>query len=139
MVSIYLTFLNFDGIFSVRTWQRMTDFTQLLVHYGSVSCEYISKQAAISHQTFLDPLKRGYHRDACGQLKPTDVLPAPNAIIEMVRCQCNTDCSLQRCSCRAKNLTCTDLCMCSSSCENDKDSNIERQAHDSDDVATNDE
>ena len=34
-----------------------------------------------------------------------------------------------------------DLCMCSShtSCENDEDSNIERQDHDSDDNATNDD
>jgi len=76
-----------------------------------------------------------------GQLKPTttDVLPAPKAIIEMVRCQCKTDCSSQRCSCCAKNLTCTHLCMCSTSCENDEDSNIERQDRDSDNDATNDE
>jgi len=102
---------------------------------------YVWGQAAVSHQTFLDPLKHGYHKDTCGQLKPTttDVLPAPMAVIEMVRCQCKTDCSSQRCSCRGKNLTCTDLCMCSTSCENDEDSNFDRQDHDSDDDATNDE
>ena len=106
-------------------------------------------QAAISHQKFLDPSKHGYHKDACSThttciLKPTTTDGswfefAPNAIIQMVRCQCKTDCSSQRCSCRAKNLTCTALCMCSTSCENDKDSNNERQDRDSDDDATNDE
>lgn len=102
---------------------------------------YVWGQAAISQQTFLDPLKNGYHKDTCDQLKPTttDILPAPKAILEMVRCQCKTDCSSQRCSCRAKNLTCSDLCMCSTSCENDEDSHIERQDHDSDDDEGNDE
>ena len=114
LVSIYLTFLNFDGISSVRTWQRMTDFAQLLVQYGSISCEYMYKHmcgAKLPFLTrhFLDSLKHGYHNDACSQLKPTttDVLPAKKAIIEMVRCQCKTDFFWQRCSCRAKNLTCT--------------------------------
>ncbi len=102
---------------------------------------YVWGQSAISQQTFLDPLKNGYHKDTCDQLKPTttDILPAAKAIIEMVRCQCKTECSSQRCSCRAKNLTCTDLCMCSTSCQNDEDSNIERQDHDSDDDDGNDE
>ena len=102
---------------------------------------YVWGQAAISQQTFLDPLKNGFHKDTSGQLKPTttDILPAPKAIIEMIRCQCKTECSSQRCSCRAKNLTCTDLCMCSTSCENDEDSNIERHDHDSDDDDGNDE
>ena len=31
------------------------------------------------------------------------------AIIEMVRCQCNGDCSSARCSSRSKDLSCTDL------------------------------
>lgn len=35
----------------------------------------------------LDPLQNGYYKDDKGQLRPTtsDVLPAPKAIIEMVR------------------------------------------------------
>lgn len=71
----------------------------------------------------LDPLQNGYHRDSDGQLKPitTDVLPAPKAIIEMVRCQCKTECSSARCSCRAKNLPCTNLCQCGTECQNNED------------------
>lgn len=81
-------------------------------------------QASIAHQVFVDPLKNGYHLDIRNQLKPTttDVPPAPVAIIEMVRCMCKGDCTSQRCSCKSKDLQCTDLCQCSSECDNDEDS-----------------
>lgn len=71
----------------------------------------------------LDPLKNGYHKESDGQLKPTmtDALPAPKAIIEMVSCHCKTDCTSARCSCRTKNLSCTELCQCGSECQNDED------------------
>ena len=44
----------------------------------------------VYQQELLDPLGNGYHMDSNGQLKPTttDVPPAPDAIVEMVRCQC---------------------------------------------------
>ena len=71
----------------------------------------------------LDPLslRNGYHKESDGQLKPTmtDTLPAPKAIIEMVSCHCKTDCTSVRCSCRTKNLSCTELCQCGSECQND--------------------
>ena len=81
-------------------------------------------QSDVFHQEFLDPLQNGFYKEASGEVKPmtTDVLPAPKSIIEMVRCQCKTDCSSKRCSCRAANLPCTDLCNCDSDqCENDDD------------------
>jgi len=62
-------------------------------------------QASIALQDpQLDPLQNGYHKEFDGQLKPTmtDTLPAPKAVIEMVRCQCKTDCSSARCSCRTR-------------------------------------
>jgi len=97
-------------------------------------------QAAIAHQDAqLDPLENGYFKDADGRLRPTttDVLPAPKAIVEMVRCQCKADCSSARCSCRTKNLTCTDLCQCGSQCQNDEDS--QNNAHLSDDEDEDDD
>lgn len=59
-----------------------------------------------------------------GQLKPftTEELPAPQAIIEMARCKCKSDCSSHRCSCRSKDLACTEMCQCSTDCQNDEDS-----------------
>jgi hypothetical protein len=46
------------------------------------------------------------------------------AIIEMVKCQCKTNCATQRCSCRKNHLICTELCLCDTDCENDEDCNI---------------
>ncbi|XP_045128685.1 uncharacterized protein LOC123514692 [Portunus trituberculatus] len=90
-------------------------------------------QAAIPQQELLDPLENGYYKDNKGMMKPitTEVPPAPEAIIEMVRCHCKSDCSSQRCSCRSKNLRCTDLCLCTNQCENDEDSQAD--IHGSDD------
>jgi len=42
----------------------------------------------------------------------TLVLPAPQDIVEMVRCQCKTDCCMLRCSCQCNNLPCTEICLC---------------------------
>ena len=71
------------------------------------------------------------------QLLPvtTLVLPAPQAIVEMVRCQCKTDYSTLRCSCRCNNLPCTELCLCNTDgeCTNDEDLNIENNGNDSND------
>ena len=55
-----------------------------------------------------------------GNLKPitTDVPPAPEAIVEMVRCQCKGNCSSNHISCQFENLPCTDLCLCNTQCEN---------------------
>jgi hypothetical protein len=81
-------------------------------------------QASISLQdSQMDPLQNGYHKESDSQLKPTmtNALPAPEAIIEMVSCQCKRDCSSARCSCRKNNLSCTDLCQCGSACQNDED------------------
>jgi len=51
----------------------------------------------------VGPLLNGYHSDSDdGQLQPatTDVPPAPEAIVEMVRCQCKGNCSSNHCSCK---------------------------------------
>ncbi len=63
-------------------------------------------QASIAQQELLDPLQHGYYMDNDGLVKPitSQVLPAPEAIIELVRCRCNLDCSSDRCSCRSKDL-----------------------------------
>ena len=82
-------------------------------------------QASIVQHEFLDPLQNGFCKDANGDLVPhtTDDLPAPNAIIEMVNCHCKGNCSSQRCGCRSHNLACTELCLCSTECQNDDDYN----------------
>jgi hypothetical protein len=97
-------------------------------------------QANIAQQVIPDPLQNGFHQDTDCQVKPTttDELPAPKAIIEMVRCQCKGDCSTSRCSCRSRDLACTDLCLCSTDCQNDEDSR-DIIAEDDPDDSDNDE
>ena len=43
----------------------------------------------------------------------TDEAPAPEAVLEIVSCNCNTSkCETQRCSCVKNNLPCSDVCGC---------------------------
>jgi hypothetical protein len=49
----------------------------------------------------------------------TTLPPAPNAIVHLVRCNCQKQrCSNNRCQCRKASLNCTELCGC---CDNDGD------------------
>lgn len=50
-------------------------------------------QATLMQQHPFDPLKFGYFKNTEGGILPltTKILPAPQAIIEMVRCQCKTN------------------------------------------------
>ena len=48
-------------------------------------------------------------------------LPAPEAVLELVKCRCKGRCSgKSKCSCLLNDLKCTDLCKCYD-CENMKD------------------
>ena len=40
----------------------------------------------------------------------TDLLPAPEDLLKVIRCGCTTDCSSLRCSCRKNGLKCTVAC-----------------------------
>lgn len=99
-------------------------------------------QASVAQQSLPEPLGNGYCRTKDGQLQPltTELLPAPEAILEMVRCLCKTNCSTKRCSCAAVNLPCTEICQCTSDCQNDQDSKdvssnlIDSESDDDDDT-----
>ena len=89
---------------------------------------WVWHQATVMQQQPFEPLQFGYSKERDGQLFPvtTLVLPAPQAIIELVRCQCKTNCSTLTCSCRHNNLPCTELCWCDTDvqCTNNEDCNI---------------
>ncbi|KAK7091577.1 hypothetical protein V1264_009241 [Littorina saxatilis] len=57
-------------------------------------------------------LKNGGFQLQRGQLLPvhTDIPPAPEELMNIIRCGCTTDCSSQRCSCRKVGLSCTTAC-----------------------------
>ena len=50
----------------------------------------------------------------------TDVPPAPEELLKVIRCNCNTDCSSQRCSCKKHGMKCSLACgICKgSACQN---------------------
>ena len=74
-------------------------------------------QASIALQDHqLDLLQNGYYKESDGQWKPTmtDALPAPHALAEY-------------------DLFCTDLCQCSSECQNVEDTQNMYKTDDNDD------
>ena len=101
-------------------------------HKACVFKHRVWHQATVMQQQPFEPLQFGYSKDRDGQLLPvtTLVLPAPQAIIELVRCQCKT----LRFSCRHNNLPCIELCLCDTDgqCTNDEDCNIENENSDND-------
>ena len=50
----------------------------------------------------------------------TELSPAPESIVELSMCGCNTGCSSLRCKCKKNNLVCTEMCICMD-CENDEE------------------
>ena len=87
-------------------------------------------QATVIWQSPFDPLEHGYYKNSHGDILPitTKVPPAPQAIVELVRCLCKGHCTSQKCSCKKHDLACTELCLCGSDCENDAASNAENDS-----------
>ena len=69
------------------------------------------------------PSSEGYGwQDEDGKWVPimTNPPPAPEAIIQLVRCKCaKSRCSNNCCQCQKAGLVCTDLCLCSEDCQNE--------------------
>ena len=69
------------------------------------------------------PSPEGYGwQDEDGKWVPvmTNLPPAPEATVQLVRCKCaESRCSNNRCQCQKAGLVCTDLCLCSEDCQNE--------------------
>ena len=50
----------------------------------------------------------------------TDMLPAPQAVVELVKCGCAGFCENKRCSCFREGFSCCDICECGDTCRNDE-------------------
>ena len=63
--------------------------------------------------TCVNPLTLGW-RYLYQKLVPvlSRVAPAPVSVLQIVRCNCQTSKCTRRCSCRVKNVICTELCKC---------------------------
>ena len=81
----------------------------------------IYKQSLIPNQDIPAPEENGWKiEDGKLAIHWMTLPPAPQSIMELLRCSCKkTKCALRKCSCFANNLNCTDLCSCTN-CENTK-------------------
>ena len=59
----------------------------------------------------MQPTAWGW-KDYDGKLMPvlTDLPPAPDELLKMIRCNCHTDCSSMRCTCKKYNVKCSSVC-----------------------------
>ena len=91
------------------------------------------KQCGTASSTLPPPTSHGWRLEGNRLLPvPTTVLPAPHAVLQLVKCGCHGSCSTMICSCRKHNLKCTDTCICEEACEN-RIVNIHTAGDDSDD------
>ena len=74
----------------------------------------IWQQTLVPEPIELDPVTLGWTKDATGGLMPllTQLPPAPEMVIVMVKCGCQKGLCNAQSSCKQHNLTCTALCKC---------------------------
>jgi len=80
----------------------------------------------------LSPTDYGYNDDYSPI--PSSLPPAPQSVLEVIRCGCKTTCDTDRCRCHRQEMICSDLCECSpDNCLND-DPKPDFASDDEDDV-----
>ena len=60
--------------------------------------------------TDLNPLKSGWSLKNILEPIKTDLAPAPDHILKVIRCSCKSGCSSNRCFCKRNGLQCTLSC-----------------------------
>ena len=85
----------------------------------------------------VSPLDWGWKRSD-GKLMPvlTDLPPAPDELLKMIRCNCRTDCNSMRCTCRKHNLKCSPAC---GNCKGSACTNSDTFMNEDEDEVENDE
>ncbi|KAJ8358200.1 hypothetical protein AAFF_G00026150 [Aldrovandia affinis] len=83
-----------------------------LGHVGSsslASCHHASLQ---EHLHILSPVEHGWARNDDGQLTVEWMRgsPAPEAVLQLLSCNCSRRCKLLECQCMSSGLKCTNLC-----------------------------
>ena len=71
-------------------------------------------QDLVARPIILDPVTLGWQQLEDGHYVPVvSIVPAaPEAVVELVKCSCVASKCSGRCSCKAHNLACTELCKC---------------------------
>ena len=72
---------------------------------------FIQVQQWIHSDCDLDPNDWGWRvRDDRFEPCMADLPPAPDALLQIIRCNCRTDCDSRRCSCKKHGLVCSTAC-----------------------------
>lgn len=106
----------------------------LRTHYQAI----VWNNDTVSNPTLPSPERYGW-KDDSDHWTPvmTTILPAPEAIIQLVKCGCSKErCATNRCQCRKADLPCTELCSCSDAeemCQNVPDEDLYDTEDNSDD------
>ena len=79
----------------------------------SIRCNYLAglwRSSLVHEMDIASPEQHGWE-ETSGQLKPKWMtrLPAPQAVLEMLSCDCRRSCG-DSCQCRRNNLKCTPMC-----------------------------
>ena len=114
--------------------------TQAVLKYRIFRAHFIAlvlKRCDQAVQDLPDATCYGWE-ESDNQLRPilSDELPAPVGLIELSMCSCKGVCDTNRCSCFKNKLTCTEMCQCTSECENDHGEEID---DDSTDIGSEDD
>ncbi|KAK6178791.1 hypothetical protein SNE40_011298 [Patella caerulea] len=83
-------------------------------------CVYLQVQTWMSNTCALSPDQWGW-KSVQGKLVPvlTDLPPAPQELLDIVRCNCKSGCNTARCTCLKNGLECSMACGdCKGVCEN---------------------
>lgn len=119
---------SFVQAYDIKCFTLYHNFRQHLLLLQNIFCQHIFRpefgvKQRLPKEEFLDPILSGHYKSDDGHSRPitTKSLPAPEVIIEMVRCTCKKDCSSERYSCRSQKFPCIELCKCDRDCQNDKD------------------
>ena len=96
-------------------------------------------QDIVAQPKVLDPLSLGWRQQKDGSCVPvvSKFPPAPEAVVELVKCACVASKCTGRCSCKVNNLPCTELCKCEAaedSCKNLPNDDAESDDDDDDDA-----
>jgi len=104
---------------------EIVSFFEIIKSATNICCIKDEDTAVSSSlENLVAPTQHGWNRLEDGSLKPipTNLPPAPKAVIEMSLCRCKKSCDTKRCTCIKVGLVYTEMCFCESY-KNEKDEN----------------
>lgn len=104
---------------NVQSQQLPPTSAALKQHLKRANYQAFIWRNALNPETESSPHNHGWQiKDGHLQIVWTDLLPAPEAVMELVCCNCKSTCQTKRCSCVKSGLPCTDACACTDQCMN---------------------